>query len=349
VKDSSIDSGYSRSESSESDGAPSVDDEITRGQQERDGESVRVYEYGGDSLLSVTTVLDHMNHDDTGLETWRSRNEGLGDEPYWRHLFWYKRHRGTLGHYRALNGLTEEELYGDDESQSKRELQKLEEGDVRFSDVEDERRHEDGRYNHEANHSLKERRLYTYYSISRDAGAVQSFGEFVDHLLAGTGPSGEDSRIGPRTPVVPEEAILKRCYDDTRAFDRIFQSIATELEITPESVVTVEEMVFDYDLSVAGQPDLVYDDPHGDRVLADLKTSSGMRDHYPHQAVVYGEVLPYDIDRYEVIRIHPDTGTWQVHTNDPSHHIHTNDGWDSTPQQLFEEFSDVAERVSAKV
>jgi hypothetical protein len=245
--------------------------------------------------------------------------------------------------------LTDDELYSDDESQSKRELQKLEEGDVRFSDAEDERRHNDGHYNHEANHDLGTRRRYTYYSVLKDAGAVQSYGEFVDHVLGGTGPSGEDARVGPRTPVVPEEAILKRCHEDARMFDRTFRTVRAELGIIPESVVTVEEMVFDYDLSVAGQPDLVYDDPHGDRVLADLKTSSGLRDHHPHQAVVYGKVLPYDIDRYEIIRIHPDTGTWRVHTNDAVRGIHTTDGWGKEPDQLFEEFSDVADRVSAKV
>lgn len=319
-----------------------LDDEITRGQRKRDGDDVRVYEHNDDALLSVTTVLNYMDEDDTGLEHWRSHNTGLDGEPYWRHLFWYTRHRGTLAHYRALNGLTEAELYSEDESQSERELQKLQEGDVQFSDAEDERRHEDGRFNHEAAHDLDERRLYTYYSVLKDSGAIQSYGEFLDHVLA-----YQDT--GRPQPSVSEEALLKRCRADARTFDSTFQSIRSELGITTENVVTVEEMVFDYDLAVAGQPDLVYDDPHGERVLADLKTSSGMRDHYPHQAVVYGKVLPYDIDRYEIIRIHPDTGTWQVHTNDPSTHVHTGDGWYGEPDELFAEFSDVAERVSAKV
>jgi len=68
-----------------------------------------------------------------------------------------------------------------------------------------------------------------------------------------------------------------------------------------------------------GQVDLIYRDPAtGGVVVADLKTSSAVRDEHKYQAAAYAKAVEktgmYEgVDRAEIIRIHPDSEETEVY------------------------------------
>lgn len=263
--------------------APSIEqpssDDIDR--EPRDGwgpngETMRVYSYDDIDLPSVTSVLKFKDEDTSALETWKERNDGRGDNPFHKHLFWYARHRGTLAHYAALNPLAERELWSDDEEGSVWELRQLTDKEVKAANV-----------------------TRVLYSVQNDHGLVDSRGEFYDTF--------EGMTAG-------QTALLEQLRTDLQAFIPVWEDLCQRLGITRETVVDVERFLFAPKLGLAGQADLVYEDPAtGERVLADLKTSRSLLPKYCRQVATYAEMYPLPIDRIEVIRIAPDEH-WNVYT-----------------------------------
>lgn len=107
--------------------------------------------------------------------------------------------------------------------------------------------------------------------------------------------------------------------------------------INEDTVLDVERFVENTDVGYAGQFDLLYIDPETDEtVVADLKTSSGVYDKHKMQLTAYMNALNMDIDRLEVIRMHPDTYTYEISC---SH------DWNEDPDEMFEEFVKLRESI----
>lgn len=80
----------------------------------------------------------------------------------------------------------------------------------------------------------------------------------------------------------------------------------TEYSVDIDSVVGCEQYVYNAEWGYAGQYDLCYKQSDGVRVLADFKTSSGIRIDYKLQLALYEQAIDHAIDRWQVIRIDPD-------------------------------------------
>ena len=112
----------------------------------------------------------------------------------------------------------------------------------------------------------------------------------------------------------------------------VWPDIKEERGLTDENVLDVECFVTNTDLGYAGQFDLLYIDKDGRIVLSDLKTSKRIYPKHKKQLTAYDNALNLDIDVLEVVRIHPDTRTWEV-----SHSTE----WMEDRDDLFEDFADL--------
>lgn len=286
--------------------------------RDQDDDGLRRYDDGEVAILSVTTVLKWLDEDTSGLDYWRSENDGSGDAPYWQHIFWYSAPRGTLCHYQALKKFEDnfdggEEMWGDEEAES---MQKIIEGPA-----------EDAFDDMESDDAPTDKNEVTY-SILKDQGIVSSREEY-EHLF-------EDStRL---------EDVLR---DDIDWFVEKFAQVCEDLGVTNESVVRVEKFMHDSGILVAGQADMVYEDPNGDVVVADLKTSSGLRHKHRLQSVAYMKAVeradwgPDEVDRVEVWRMAPSKREYEVHTHKMPEHgeeldYYTDDDWFVDPWGEFE-------------
>ena len=97
---------------------------------------------------------------------------------------------------------------------------------------------------------------------------------------------------------------------------------------------------------------MVYQEPNGMIVVADLKSSSGCYDKHQIQGAAYAKAvemddnIPYDtVDRLEVHRSHPRTGEMAVHTHADAagiQPIHTTKWWNSSYDDCWNEFETLA-------
>lgn len=311
--------------------------DITR---REDDSGLRWYTDGNNRAMSVTTVLGFLDEDTTGLEYWKRNNQANGDDFHWSHIFWYSAPRGTLCHYHALNQFADEELWGKEERESLRQVtegpQPSSASDCEFHDTYTDECYScmEGALDEGASYDESD----VVYSILKNQEVVDTREQFAD-LLENTSLSDVALR-------------------DLSWFTDTFEDVRQDLGITSQetdqssnaktgkedSVIAVENFLLDSPNNYAGQCDLLYEDPSGNVVMADLKTSSGLRQKHVLQAVAYGKAvertdgLPDTVDRHEIIRLHPDTKTYQVHTDvEPSHYPdgdngqgdeqYTSDGW----------------------
>jgi len=297
--------------------------EIERNTFERDGEEYRLYWQLGEptnTFPSVTTVLKSRDTDMSNLEQWQDDNDGIGDNADHEHIFWYKRNRGTLLHWYALKTLDPDLEWSSDEAQSMWAL----------GNISSQNDPEDWPETHDA------RPRDVLYSVLKSQDAVESWGEFYD-------------RHDPEAPPSYYEDELVAQYErDRDFFVEAFERICSKLDITRENVIAIEEFLFEDDYGYAGQVDLVYENDTG-TVVADLKTSSGCYSKHKLQGAAYGKAIENDddldvdeVDRLEVIRIHPDSGQYAVHTDDPSHGIHESTYWRRSYDDLWDEFETLA-------
>lgn len=256
------------------------------------------YTDGDITVPSVTTILNLLEEDTTGLERWKAKNDGTDDSPHHEHIYWYSAPRGTLAHYQALKKFEDsfdhdDEMWGEEEADSmKMVMNGPEEGE--FED---------------ASNDLED----ITYSILKNKDIVSSREEY-QHLFKGN------------------TRLVDVLHEDLEYFVDAFGDICDELGVTEDSVIRVERMMVHRDERFGGQADLLYEDPNGDVVLADLKTSSSLRQKHRIQSVAYKHAVeasewgPDTVDRIEVWRIHPDTESWQVHSHEvPEHAEHLYD------------------------
>lgn len=289
-----------------------------------DGVDVRLYEYQSANLPSVTTVLKTRDEDKSNLEDWKDRNDGNGDRAFWEHLFWYSRHVGTLGHWYALHELDPELEWTNDEEESKLELYR------QFGD--------------EVKDDPAREVLYSVLRGDRDkaGGTVQSWGEFYDQYQP------------YKNAEYYRDHLTRRAVEDIEFFKDAQKRLWRKLGITDDSVIAVEQFLFNDTHGYAGQVDLVYEDENGYTVVADLKSSSGCYDKHQIQGAAYGkaiEVSPEvdvdDVDRLEVHRAHPRTGQMAVHTHRDApgkQSIHTTKYWNESYDDLWDEFHTLADK-----
>lgn len=288
-----------------------------------DGIDVRLYNYNGHDLPSVTTILKSRDEDTSNLDDWKEKYNGKGDIPYWRHLFWYSRHRGTLGHFMCLSQLDPSLGWSGDEAQSVYELKYQTEEDVEFAD-EDE--------NTEATPED------VLYSVQKYHGVVESWGDFYD-------AHGRDN-----DEEYYREKLVEHKDRDVEHLTQVFNYIVDALDV--EDIISVEQYLFETEYGYAGQVDLAWYDHQTDEVVvSDLKTSSGCYAKHKLQGAAYGKAIEledsieYDtVDRLEVWRIHPDSGQWAVHSHDDERSpLHTDDYWRKDFDTLWNEFRELAE------
>jgi hypothetical protein len=270
----------------------------------------RMYTEDGQQVPSVTNVLGLLDEDTSGLEWWKEQNDGQGNNADHEHLFWYKRHRGTLAHAAVLDPLADRPLWGTDEHSS------LEAIERHTNDV-------DRIYSVVKDHEVWDMEEWPALPLWRAEHGSDGLADLTDVLRL-----------------------------DVNFARSAFAAVREALGITRDAVRDVERYVLHSDVGYGGQVDLVYDD--GDStVVADLKTSSGLRHKHRLQTVAYAHALPYEVDRTEVIRVHPDSQTWHVHSPVNASEHHDTDYWFSgqysdvayeDEQDMWETFTALAEQ-----
>jgi hypothetical protein len=143
------------------------------------------------------------------------------------------------------------------------------------------------------------------------------------------GQNEEDS-----TEELKLEGDWKRYQSDLSYAEEAWDSIKKIRGINHDSVLDVECFVTNTGVGYAGQFDLLYVDKDSNIVLSDLKTGKGIYDKYKLQLTAYENALELPIDKLEVIRIHPDTQSWEV--------SHDTD-WSESREDLWKQFRELRE------
>lgn len=313
---------------------------------------VRLYTDGRVELPSVTTVLKTRDDDKSNLYDWQDRNDGVGDSAHHEHLFWYSRQVGTLGHWFALRELDPTLEWTEDEGQSAWALGNvgtLQDADEQY-EAEDPRTgrvfKERGSNHEEVIDSSPEEVLYSVLrgDKNKGGGTVSTWGEFYDRHPPGMGVD------------YYENELVTRALRDIEFFVDAQKRLWSKLGVDTDSVIEVEKFLFNEYYGYAGQVDLVYEDPDGNIVVADLKSSSGCYDKHQIQGSAYGKAIelaedvPVDgVDRLEVHRAHPRTGQMAVHThrNAPNKApIHTTKYWNEGYDDLWARFETLVDRFT---
>lgn len=226
-------------------------------------------------VLSVTTIIDQKETPEA-LTEWQNRNDGEGDNANHEHLLWYKANRGTLCHYAALSIF--EDAHEEPELYSEDEAESEQELDK--------------------NHSPDK-----LYSLLKDKDLVENREEFNQ---------------------LQNKPGIKDIYEeDIELFKNTFRTIMIKKGISQENIIEIEKMFVTQktgEHGYGGQVDMVYKEPEtGDTVICDLKTSSAVHDKHLIQGSAYAHALKAediieDYDKVEVIRIHPDRGSWECKT-----------------------------------
>lgn len=249
--------------------------------------------------LSVTTVLSvALEEDMSALESWKDDHDGSGDSYHHEHVYWFSGPRGTLCHYQALSKFEHafdesDDMWGEEEAES---MAKLLHGPKQgtFDD---------------ASHDPDD----IVYSILKRQGVVESREQYQALFKDNT-------------------RLVDIAHENTEWFKEKFDTICDHLGVDDDSIIRVEKFLVNEDTGYGGQTDMVYEDPNGDTVVVDLKTSSSFRHKHRLQSVAYMKAVeqadwgPDEVDRIEVWRIHPDAEEWQVHSHEiPSHAEHLYD------------------------
>jgi hypothetical protein len=267
---------------------------------------------------SVTTILNIRDTDETGLNNWKADNDGNGLNPDWSHLFWYKMHRGTLCHWHALSTLDESLTYSDDERGSRHELYFQNEDEV-------------------ADSSPRE----VLYSVLKDRGTVEDYGDFYTQY-----PPYKNSEYYRKALWTVVDNDIAFFVD---SFDEIVRTTGGEERV-------VERYLLDHEYGFGGQVDLVYTYPDGTTAVCDLKTSSSNRDKNKLQSAAYANAVENDdsipidtIDRTEVWRIHPDSGTYTIHSHEKATPLHSTNYWYESMDESWKEFHGLCEQFHDEI
>lgn len=133
------------------------------------------------------------------------------------------------------------------------------------------------------------------------------------------------------------EGDWKRYREDLTYAQEAWDDIKRVRGIEEDSVLNVECFVTNTGVGYAGQFDLLYVDDNSNVVLSDIKTSNIDRAPYTKhklQLTAYMNALWLDVDRLEVVIIHPDTRRWKI--------SHDTD-WSEDIDELWEQFRELRE------
>jgi len=302
------------------------------------GADVRLYNYNDHKLPSVTTVLKTLEDDKSGLYSWQDRNDGTNDNSYHEYLFWYSRNLGTLSHWYALSELADIEWTNDEASSlaALNNIDVIEDEDTYvFDGVE-----VDGSNHTEIHDATPRDVLYSVLKgdTKKYGGTVDSWGEFYDVYP-------------PHRPHdFYTEGLINRVEADVSFFKHAQLDLWNDLGVTSDTVITAEQYLFDTEVGYAGQVDLVYEDPNGHIVVADLKSSSGCYEKHQIQGAAYAKAIEREmnivVDRLEVHRTHPRTGCAVAHTSDKAvgkRDVHETKYWSDSYTELYEQFEALVE------
>lgn len=297
----------------------------------QDGRGRRHYVKDGVDCLSVTTILAELEEDTGGLDWWKNQNDGTGDNAHWIHLFWYKTYRGTLCHYQALKTFedsfeSDSVMWGEGEREAMGELMDADEGTKEFTDP-------------ETGETVESTADEVLYSILKDHGFVHDWYDY-------------DSKYS-------DHSIMDVQRMDQEWFVKTFNEICEKLGVNDDAVIRVEQFMLNAAVGYGGQCDLLYRDPDDNLVVADLKTSSGLRQKHRLQSVAYAKAVEEEfgeeVNRVEVWRIHPDTQTWEVHSHVEATEYHTTKYWYKdqygdfeyeSNEEMWEKFCELADRAA---
>jgi len=160
--------------------------------------------------------------------------------------------------------------------------------------------------------------LYRVMDSSSDQQLLYSI--MADRAWVDT-QKGFEEILQNREHITLDEILMQ----DLEYFTEQYEKICEEKGINPDTLEAVEEMFIvppnGEHNGYGGQADLVYRDPFtGEAVVADLKTSSAVRDKHKYQAAAYAKAvektdnLPIDrVGRAEIIRIYPDEEETEVY------------------------------------
>lgn len=258
--------------------------------------------------VSVIKALREDSDKADMLEGWRQRYDGKSAwaRPWYKDQKFYKGYRGTLVHFAILSALADKAV----------------------------ETHTDN-HNPALDTHLDASGDTYYHTVGDDGwGYEEYYAEYCLKQWSTKAPSANTDEI--RSPQHNQ-------YDGEHAWDRAVremrwatQTFKTEFldtgEIDPANVLAVEEFVCQPAHGYAGQFDLLYES-EGETILADLKTSSGVRFDHKLQSAAYVAAAEYcldvDIDACEIIRLYPDDEEVEV-----SH----SDDWDRTIDGLKHQF-----------
>lgn len=128
------------------------------------------------------------------------------------------------------------------------------------------------------------------------------------------------------------EGNWKRYQADMGYARDAWREIKTTRGIGDDTVLDVECFVTNVAVGYAGQFDLLYVDENSNVCLSDLKTGKGVYDKYKLQLVAYENALNLDVDTLEVVRIHPDSESWEVSQDSD---------WAESRDELWAEFREL--------
>lgn len=135
------------------------------------------------------------------------------------------------------------------------------------------------------------------------------------------------------------EDMETRCLRDVNyVYNCFYDELAPSVHIEKDTVIEAEKPILNHDIGYAGTLDLLYEHPEDGTVVADLKTTSGIRDSYRFQLAAYSTACDVEVDTCKILWINPDDKEWRV--EDESE-------WDRSRESYFREFAGIAERVNA--
>lgn len=246
------------------------------------------------------------------LDGWRSRYDGKSQwsRPWHEDQKVFKGYRGTLIHYAILSALDDDPM-----------------GETYFHQVGD-----------------------------TDWGYEEYYAKYALKKWSKHAPSANTDEVPytPRNNEYDGEHAWDRCVRDmkwaTRSFKRtiidgdtsstddvatkeLIDNSAGDGILSQSDVIDVETYVYDEEYGYGGQFDLLYEDADGNTVLADVKTSSGVRFDHKLQSAAYKHALEsqgeHTVDRCEILRLHPDSEEVEISSSDD---------WQRTLQGLEHEF-----------
>jgi len=298
-------------------------------------------------MVSVSTVTDTRvdPSKEEGLDGWRNHFDGTAEwsSPHWADQFHYKRFLGTLAHFTITSSLDSSvERDPNDEDVAAKRLkhwwayaptnyvgrpsEDLMDKEA-LSDVED-RIDNDEIW---VSSHVKEP-LFTYYDVKREGGHYDARAATLEaHSID---EDTLDKWIEGTSNTYDGEDVWVRAMSDVNHIKSMWEDAREQLPI--EKVLDCEKYVIDQEWGYAGQFDFLYEDENGDTVLADFKTGSAIRLDYKIQLAGYQNALDEEIDRLQVIRLHP---------SDDTAEIEDNTDWDRTIDGLTAEFCALTERT----